>query len=400
MSLSRYIRDDQAFLIYLRSPDGTWRRYDSAEHGPAGDIKKDYVVAYLNGEVLEAVPWAEKLPEGLYYTKTGPRQNIAMPECGKDDLVAITHYVSPYHRSGRYATCIYNKDWRPIRIRRFGFFRPSGTGKRYKLSTITNDWFSGEQFRYWYNQHNDWIMPHEKVTDHDNYGFGGYWVYEVDYGDKSIFVKSKAPSKLLFTESVSAHIHLASRIFLALTIVLTLAETIIWRDSDVLTHMFLGAMVCFLLYSIGCFIGLKASKRLSRFITQSWRKGARYKGFNYIIIVYLVYIMVSGLYWGLTSGAADYRNFILLQVGAGIYCTILSIGLIIWRFKRTSHDPGSPGLSGPLDLVGPSDDNGGPLMNPVPAPLEPTPPELKAAAEVAVPEEEPTGTPVLREGDV
>lgn len=312
MTLSRYIRADQEFLIYLRMPNGEWRRYDSVEYGPAADIKKDYVVAYLNGEVLEVIPPAAALPEGLHYIQTFPPQKIAMPECVEDDFqVSITHVVSSYYRGGRYATRIYNPGPQRFRIRRFGGFHRWGLWGRWRLSTITNNWFSGEQFRCWYNQKNEWIMPGEYVIDYDNYGYGGYWVYEVEFDNRTIFVKSKEPQP--------AHVPGAS---------------------------------------------------------SQWRFSTR----NLAFLALIGLIILLGIFQKLFGSKGDRLFYMFL--GALVYFALFSLSLIIWQ-RRSRRFPNP----GPSDAGSP-DVYRGPSMNPVPAPLDPAPPELKAAAEIAIPEEE------------
>ena len=64
-----------------------------------------------------------------------------------------------------------------LRVTRFAGFSKSDGALR--LSTITGDFFSEEEFINWYGAPtNGWIPPNGTVEDPNNYGSGdGYWVY-------------------------------------------------------------------------------------------------------------------------------------------------------------------------------------------------------------------------------
>ena len=200
MKLSTYIRKEQEFQIFIRSKSGEWETYDPMTHGPAESITSGYVVAYANGEVVENSVNADDLPPNTHYISVVPYKLVKMPECAADDpRVKIVHEPSAYHQHGRYCTKLTNTCDIPFKVNRFSFFSKKGIFRSYRLSTISNDWFSHEQFMCWYNAKSEWIPPGSTVADQDNYGFGnGYWVFEIEFENKKvILVKSRLPNKEL-----------------------------------------------------------------------------------------------------------------------------------------------------------------------------------------------------------
>ncbi len=99
----------------------------------------------------------------------------------RDARVQIRHEPSEYHAFGRhYRTRIRNAGDTPFRVRRFAAFRRDGG--QYRLSTITNSWFTEDQFRNWFHWKTEWIAPGSEVSDPDNYGFGmGCRVFEIKF---------------------------------------------------------------------------------------------------------------------------------------------------------------------------------------------------------------------------
>jgi len=200
MSLSTYIREEQEFQIFIRSNSGEWETYSPSVHGPADSINRDYVIAYSNGEIVDNRVDVNDLPPNTHYVAEVPYEVIKMPDCVADDpRVRISHEPSAYHQHGYYCTKLTNTSEIPFRIARFSAFSKAGLFRGYRLSTISNGWFSHEQFMCWYNVQSEWIGPECTVADQDNFGFGnGYWVFEIELKDKtSILVKSRLPKKQL-----------------------------------------------------------------------------------------------------------------------------------------------------------------------------------------------------------
>ncbi len=198
MKLSNYIRKEQKFQIFIRSKSGEWETYDPITHGPAESITRDYVVVYPNGEILENLANTKDLPLGTHYIPFVPHKVVKMPKCIIDDpRVKIVHEPSAYHQQGRYCTKLTNTGDIPFKVNRFSAFRKRGFFSGYRLSTVSNDWFSHEQFTCWFNAKSQWILPGSTVADQDNYGFGnGYWVFEIEFENKEvILVKARLPNK-------------------------------------------------------------------------------------------------------------------------------------------------------------------------------------------------------------
>lgn len=196
MKLSTYMRKEQHFQIFIRSRSGKWETYDPSVHGPADSISRNYVVAYANGEVIENRVNTNDLPPGTNYISVVPYKVVKMPQCVVDEpRVQIVHESSVYHQHGRYCTKMTNTGEIPFRVNRFAAFSKAGFFRGYRLSTISNDWFSHEQFMCWYNAKAEWLQPRSTVADQDNFGFGnGYWVFEIEFeGKETIRVKLRLP---------------------------------------------------------------------------------------------------------------------------------------------------------------------------------------------------------------
>lgn len=199
MALSKYIRNDQQFKIFIRIADSQWEEYIPANHGQAESIVRDYVVAYGNGEIVDNTTTDYNAqPPGTHYIDVIPYETVKMPRClASDHRVSITHETSKYHNDNHYCTRLLNIGSVPFKVKRFAAFRKASLFGSYMISTISHDWFSHEQFTYWYNCKSEWIQPQCEVADHDNYGSGGkgFWVFEIEFqNQETIFVKSKLPN--------------------------------------------------------------------------------------------------------------------------------------------------------------------------------------------------------------
>ncbi len=193
MSLAQYIREEQEFLIYIHASADEWEVYEPDRHGTPESIHEGYVVAYLNGEVLEDCANTESLPPGIDYIKVFKKNQEVMPQCVDDARVKIQHEPSPYHPSdGHYCTRIRNMGSVPFKVRRFAAFR--AIGRQYRISTVSNSWFTEDQFRNWFNQKTEWLAPGDEAVDQDNYGSGnGYWVFEIEFDTGEIVTVKDGP---------------------------------------------------------------------------------------------------------------------------------------------------------------------------------------------------------------
>ena len=197
MKLDTYIRKEQNFKIFIFD-NNKWNLYDPSLHGSPESIKHGYIVAYNSGEIVEDCANSNDLPDEVYYIEDEPYKIIKMPECIEDNsIVSIIHEPSNYHSGNYYCTKLTNTGSVPFRVNRFAAFEKPGLFRGYRLSTISNAWFSHEQFMNWYNVRSEWIEPGETVADQDNYGLGnGYWVFEIECSNNNrFFVKEKRPTQ-------------------------------------------------------------------------------------------------------------------------------------------------------------------------------------------------------------
>lgn len=104
------------------------------------------------------------------------------------DASEVKVWFGPRPGRGRYfGTWVENQSAEPVRILKFGAYRWC-EGDRFELNTISNTWFTAEQFRNWYGlTQSEWIEPGQ-AADPNNYGSGAlcaYWC-ESAQGDKFI----------------------------------------------------------------------------------------------------------------------------------------------------------------------------------------------------------------------
>lgn len=142
-----------------------------------------FLVAYPNGEMLTRQGVVKIWPPGIHGPPHEPVPvydvlNLAALEFG-NRFLEITYEESEAHpgEPGRYSTTIRNISSEPIKVVKFGGYEESQG--EYVLHTITDGFFTDEQFRSWYGVSGDgWIEPGDHVCDHNNYGGDdGYWAY-------------------------------------------------------------------------------------------------------------------------------------------------------------------------------------------------------------------------------
>jgi hypothetical protein len=97
-------------------------------------------------------------------------------------FIAIEYGHSLKKEAGRvyYSTTLKNVSNVPVKITRFGAFKPDGEGA-WTLHTVTGSYFSAHDFVQWYSQPGEWMAPGQSVCDEANYGHPpALWVY---YGE-------------------------------------------------------------------------------------------------------------------------------------------------------------------------------------------------------------------------
>jgi hypothetical protein len=159
-----------------------------------------FVATYPSGEILlTSTPTPKTLPKGAFFVRraTGRRTDTltdadvsATSSC---IAVAFGPRRSTPTRGDVYATKVTNRCAHPVRVTQFGAY--SRIGGVWKLNTIADGFFTGQQFREWYGVPGDgWLAPGASATDPENYGPGALWVYFFETRDgQSGRALAKAP---------------------------------------------------------------------------------------------------------------------------------------------------------------------------------------------------------------
>ena len=153
-----------------------------------------YFVAYPSGTLVDyrcpndlPVPEWVKFPE-----KSGVPDH---DELTADDLkegrsvVRVTFGKSRSKPGSRhhYSTTLTNLSTKRVQVLKFGGY--TKVGKVFTLNTISQRFFTAEDFKEWYDQKGDWLEPGESVTDPNNYGSPPVlWAYycEAEGGGKFV----------------------------------------------------------------------------------------------------------------------------------------------------------------------------------------------------------------------
>lgn len=141
---------------------------------PYADVRA-FAVLYSNGQLVDAEFEGLPLPPGV--TGLTPSSETDDDILEADDLTVgkdylqITFGACPAHPNSldHYSTTLTNITDEPIRVEKFAGYSKTAIG--WRLSTITNKFFSAEEFQEWYGLKNTgWIMPGESASDPNNYG--------------------------------------------------------------------------------------------------------------------------------------------------------------------------------------------------------------------------------------
>ncbi len=85
-------------------------------------------------------------------------------------FIEITYGASNKKAEDRhyYATTLKNISAHKIQITRFGGFKPQGAA--WQLASVTGDFYTAAEFKDWYGQKSDWLLPGETACDTANWG--------------------------------------------------------------------------------------------------------------------------------------------------------------------------------------------------------------------------------------
>lgn len=204
--LKKFMVRDREYLVFigipLNAPDH-WLRVRAVEAREViceGDLRfpvSDVIsclVAYPNGEILEAAKVFMPLPDGIDFIKS--REEVIEDTLDLNELTPGQEYIrvlygppKPSSKGAQvYSTRLVNISKERVRILRFGGY--SFMNGKWKLHTINGGYFSAEQFRAWYGLgDSEWMMPGAAVEDPENYGGPhAVWAYfcETESGKKFV----------------------------------------------------------------------------------------------------------------------------------------------------------------------------------------------------------------------
>jgi len=155
---------------------------------------KAFIVAYPNGQLVDCCAGGLALPEG--FSGLSPAGDADDDTLELADLRLGERYIQvTFGRSASrpddrncYSTTLTNISNERIRVNRFAGYGKTTRG--WKLSTVTNKFYSAEEFREWYGlRTGEWILPGESATDPNNYGTPPVlWAYycESESGDQFV----------------------------------------------------------------------------------------------------------------------------------------------------------------------------------------------------------------------
>lgn len=87
-----------------------------------------------------------------------------------NQLIKVSYGAGEQQTDDRhyFSTTLENISSRKIRIDRFGGFKATEEG--WQLASVTGDFYTADQFREWYGQQAEWLLPGDTVCDTSNWG--------------------------------------------------------------------------------------------------------------------------------------------------------------------------------------------------------------------------------------
>ena len=206
--------DNRYFVRYTSDGEERWESVKEAkdkgfvaQDGRLLDDKaiKNFVAAYKSGEVFDFPGGDAPLPPELHSIEMGVVDKNRLIELDEEVLKNGEQFVKVVYGTCEarpedptyYSTTIENISSHKVRVTKFAGF--GGTGFSYRLSTITGDYFTAENFVDWYGvADNGWIEPGKSVCDPNNYGgsINVIWAYFCETDDGQPFVAgAKVPMR-------------------------------------------------------------------------------------------------------------------------------------------------------------------------------------------------------------
>jgi len=142
---------------------------------------QSFVVAYPNGEILDYEGVFAPMINGIHspeILRKPTMHTIRLSNLEEGNkLVNVVHGPSTFASRDKpfYLTVLENISDKKIKIEHFGAY--TLFGDEYMLNTISNTFFTADEFINWYDQQEEWILPRQSVSDPQNYGSHCLWVY-------------------------------------------------------------------------------------------------------------------------------------------------------------------------------------------------------------------------------
>ena len=155
---------------------------------------KAFVVAYPNGQLVDWNSEGLSLPEDIVGLSPSADADFDTLQLGDLDLgrqyiqVEYGRSETRPHDRDYYSTAITNISDEKIRVVRFAGY--TKTSKGWRISTVSNKFFSAEEFQQWYRlRDGEWVLPGQSVVDPNNYGGRPVlWAYYCESGSGKRFV--------------------------------------------------------------------------------------------------------------------------------------------------------------------------------------------------------------------
>jgi hypothetical protein len=145
-----------------------------------------FIISYRNGDFVYGNFDFRSYPEQISWMREIPATGITIDKntlITGNHLAEISFSSSPIFGkdSNYYETKIKNISSVKFKVINFGGFLKDANNK-YQLNTITNNYFSDNDFQNWYMRSGQiWIYPNEIVSDPINYGGAqNNWAYQIE----------------------------------------------------------------------------------------------------------------------------------------------------------------------------------------------------------------------------
>ncbi len=147
------------------------------------------IVAYANGEILDYSGEYYALPSIVSFIKENDSNDDlkisnSLVELNSKEIIFKHRFNANHPDKSFYITEITNNSSMDIKVISFAGYEK--VDNEFIISTVTGKIYTSEQFVHWYGCDHDFIEVNQKVCDFNNYGCPAYWIFKVEFKDKSI----------------------------------------------------------------------------------------------------------------------------------------------------------------------------------------------------------------------